>query len=283
MIQFDNVGYVVVKDWDAKVSDSFSLSNEPAQGYGFGYPKENASENGDDYSAITDVSTLKGVLDARQNDQYTPVRHTGIGDTYSVPPSFINLGDHDYIQVCEILNDADEDYDTEVDGEKFDNHMSVNLIRNIPLFFEREEWDEDDSYPEGGTWILTDNGYRMAGLVSFPADGGERDAKVIIGVFESNQLIGKGKKMTDSGADANAAYNLSAASLYQRHQGFEEWLAKNRQVVSVDLELSIQDIINFRMWHAVIVRSRMFIVKRLTLHLSMKRDAILSSADLISL
>lgn len=290
VVQFDMVGFAVVKDWNSKVSDAFMLSNEPAQGYAFGWPKEDTGEDSELSSEITEVSTLKGVLDARQYSQYTPVRHTGIGDTYSVPPGYINLGDHDSVQVCELLNDSNEDYETRpggrngFDGETVDNHMSAYLIKNVPIFYEKEEWDEDDSYPQGGTWITVASGYRMAGQVSFPADGGERDSKLIIGVYESGQLVGKGKKMnSDSGADANASYNLSSESLYQKHQSYLNWIAQDRNVVSVDLDLSVQDIADFRMWFTVMVRSQMFVVKKLRILLSSKRDSILSTADLVRL
>lgn len=286
LLQFDNIGYVVVKDWDAKMAEGHSYSREPAQGYGFGYPKEDNGNKGEASSEIAEVSTLKGVLDSRKPGEYVPVKHTGTGDTYSVPPNYIGLGPdsaHDTVQVCEILHVSDEDYDTEIDGNKVDNHLSACLIRNIPTLTEREEWDEDDSYPEGGTWTVTETVYRMAGLVSFPADGGERDSKMIIGVYEDGQLVGKGYKMSAEGADSRTEYSLSAESLYQRHQKFEAWLAKDRQVVQVDLDLSLTDISSFRMWHAVMVRNRMFIVKRLTLHLSMGQDHPVSSAELMSL
>lgn len=288
--QFDMVGFAVVKDWEEKVSDAFMLSNEPSQGYAFGWPKDDSDEESDLSSEISDVSTLKGVLDARQYGQYVPVRHTGIGDTYSVPPGYINISDHDFVQVCELLNDSNEDYETQpggrsgFDGETVDNHMTASLIKNVPIYFEKDEWDEDDSYPQGGVWITVDSGYRMAGQVTFPTDGGERDSKMILGVYDSGQLVGKGKMMvSDTGADANVSYNLSASNLYQKHEGYLNWLARDRQVVSVDLDLTVQDIAAFRMWHAVMVRSQMFIVKKLRIILSTKRDRILSTADLVRL
>ena len=289
VVMFDMVGFAVVKDWDSKVSDKFSLSNEPQQGYRFGWPKDNDTGGESDLSSeIIDVSTLKGVLDARQHSQYTPVRHTGIGDTYSVPPDDIYMGDHDSVQVCELLNDSNEDYEEipgrgrGFDGDTVDNHLSAYLIKNVPIFYEEEEWDEDDSYPQGGTWITVASGYRMAGQVTFPADGGERDSKLIFGVYESGQLVGKGKKMVpETGADANATYDLSAGSLYQKHQAYQSWIEKSRSVVSVDLDLSVQDIADFRMWHTVMVRNQMFVVKKLRILISTKRDSILSTADLV--
>ena len=163
--------------------------------------------------------------------------------------------------------------------------MSATLIKNVPTHYDREVWDEDDSYPQGGIWITVIDTYRMAGLVSFPADGAERDSKIIFGLFDDGQMYGKGYKMTGAGADAMSpyAYNLAAYSLAERRQQYREWLAKDRQVISVDLDLDLNDIASFRFWHAVMIRSRKFIVKRLTLRISARRDGILSSAELISM
>lgn len=291
LVNFALVGYVVTKDWDAKVCDTFSLTAEPAQGYGFGWPKEDNGNSGDVSGEITTVSTLKAVLDSRQYGQYVPVRHEGVlsipgtFDTYSVPPNYVMLEDHESVQVCEILNVYDDDIDEDINGNKVDNHMSATLIKNVPTHYEREVWDEDDSYPQGGVWIEVANVYRMAGQVKFPADGSERDSKIIFGLYGTGQMVGKGIKMLDNGNDGGSSYgySLAAYSLAERHQQYREWLAKDRQIISVDLNLDLNDIASFRFWHAVMIRSRKFIVKRLTLRISARRDGILSSAELISM
>ena len=281
---------VLAKDWDAKVCDTISMSAEPAQGYGFGWPKEDNGNSGEVSGEITTVSTLKAVLDSRQYGQYVPVRHEGVlsvpgtFDTYSVPPGDVMLENHESVQVCEILNVYDDDIDEDIDGNKVDNHMSAALIKNVPTHYEREVWDEDDSYPEGGTWIPVADVYRMAGQVSFPADGGERDSKIVFGCYNNGQMVGKGIRMLDNGSDATIETCLAAYALTSRlHQQYREWIAENRQVISVDLNLSLNDISSFRFWHTVMIRSRIFIVKRLTLRISARGDGILSSAELISM
>lgn len=292
LVNFALVGYAVTKDWDAKVCDTFSLSAEPAQGYGFGWPKEDNGNSGEVSGQISTVSTLKSVLDSRQYGQYVPVKHSGIlatpgtFDTYSVPSDYVNLGANEFVQVCEILNVYDEDIDEDINGNKVDNHMSATLIKNVPTYYNRMEWEEDDSYPQGGTWIQVASEYRMAGQVSFPADGSERDSRIIFGLFNSGQMVGKGLKMDgSSGGDycVTSLYSLAAYVLSARHEQYREWLAKDRQIISVDLNLDLNDIASFRFWHAVMIRSRKFIVKRLTLRISARRDGILSSAELISM
>ena len=290
LLNFMMIGYTVTSNWDSKVCDTFSLSVEPAQGYGFGWPKEDNKMSEEAYSEITTVSTLKGVLDARQYGEYVPVKHEGTRgtfDTYSVSPNYVFIADHEDVQVCEILDVYDEEIDTDINGNKVDNHMSASLIKNVPTHYNRQEWDEDDAYPQGGIWIDVEDVYRMAGLVTFPADGGERSSEIIFGVYQSGQMCGKGYKMSDDGSDSPviSAYGVSLAaySILDKHQEYQDWLAKDRQVISVDLNLSLMDIANFRFWHAVSVRSRLFIVKRLTIRLSARRDGILSSAELVSM
>lgn len=291
IMNFGLVDYVVItKDWDAKVCDTFSLSAEPAQGYGFGWPKEDNGNSGEASDEITTVSTLKAVLNARQYGQYVPVRHEGVlstpgtFDTYSVSPNYIMLEDHESVQVCEILNVYDEDIDEDINGNKVDNHLSATLIKNVPTHYEREVWDEDDSYPQGGVWIEVADVYRMAGQVTFPADGSERDSKMIFGNFHNGQMFGKGIMMLDNGNDNAFGFPLTGYRIADRfHNLYREWLAKDRQVISVDLNLSLNDIASFRFWHSVMIRSRKFIVKRLTLRISARRDGILSSAELISM
>lgn len=46
LVNFALVGYAVTNDWDAKVRDTFTLSGEPAQGYGFGWPSETSGNGG---------------------------------------------------------------------------------------------------------------------------------------------------------------------------------------------------------------------------------------------
>ena len=291
LVNFALVGYFVTNDWDAKVCDTFSLTAEPAQGYGFGWPKDDNGNSGEVSGEITTVSTLKAVLDARQYGQYVPVRHEGVlsipgtFDTYSVSPNYVMLEAHESVQVCELLNVYDDDIDEDINGNKVDNHMSATLIKNVPTHYEREVWDEDDSYPQGGVWIQVADVYRMAGQVKFPADGSERDSKIVFGLYGTGQMVGKGIKMLDNGNDAGSGYgySLAAYSLAERHQQYREWLAKDRQIVSVDLNLDLNDIASFRFWHSVMIRSRKFIVKRLTLRISARRDGILSSAELISM
>ena len=90
--------------------------------------------------------------------------------------------------------------------------------------------------------------------------------------------------MSDDGNDFQIGSSLTAATLYaDYHTEFEAWLAKDRQIISMDIDLSMQDINNFRMWQVVTVRNQLFLVKRLTLRLSTKMDRVLSSVELINL
>lgn len=269
-------------NWNGKISDKHSFTIEKATGYGFGYPmdeKVKGTISGD----VTPVITLKGVLDARVEGEYTPVRCTQTGDTYSVPPEDIYLEALYYARTCEILHISDMDYDNEIEGEKQDNHLSASLVMNVPVCF-MDMGTRTRSAPEGGGEEPEEEHYRMAGYVTFPKDGCERDTNAILGSYGSDQFVGKGVGMTDSGEDLQIASSLDAGALHTSfHRNFETWLAKDRQVIALDLDLSMQDISSFRMWNPVTVRNRLFLVKRLTLRLSARTSRVLSSVELISL
>lgn len=269
-------------DWDDKIADGHSFAAEKAMGYAFGYSKEDSDNDGVTSSEeITDVSSLKGVLNS---GAYPPavVRHAQTQDIYSVPVWFAGSARD---QTCDLLHVNQEEYDTEIDGEKQDNSLSVRMIRNVPIRFVQVEWEEDDGDPvNGGYYEITDSIYRMCGIVSFPADGAERSTETIIGCYELGQLVGKGLGMTSAGNDKSIGQSIDAHALYaQYHEDYEAWLSQDRQVVSVDLALDVPDIVSFRMWKTVCVRNRLFLVKRLTLHLSARMARVLSSCELISL
>ena len=286
VVPFASLASLTPVDWNGKISDGHTFSTEKATGYGFGYQQEEVGKDNLPEEQITVVSTLKGVLDAGTTVGHVPVKYSVTGDVFSTDPVII-LDENREIKTCEILYFVNDDHDAEIDGDKQDNHLSATLIRNVPAYFQDDvQGSESGEGPLRGDRAVPPrtSGYKMAGQVSFPADGGERDSKVIVGVYLDGQLLGKGVYMNAAGYDMIPVTSLAADTLYSSyHQAFEAWLAKNRQVISVDVNLSLQDIASFRMWQVVTVRNRLFLVKRLTLGLSVRLGRILCSAELISL
>lgn len=276
IVPFSAIGTDLV-DWDNKLSDKYTFSIEKATGYKFGY-QHDEQNNCEEFNEIIDVNNFIDILAPTQLTAGEFARHDHTKDIYTSRMSSMNLDDHHTAKLCILFHFENIDSETRINGDEFDNTLSANLIQNVPHVFAREAADG-----QNGSQFL-ERYYRLAGQVSFPKDGDDRKSTIILGVFEDGQLVGKGIRMSENISDVQTSYDLSAESLYNSyHKKFAAWLAKDRQVIQADLDLSLSDISSFRMWHAVMVRNRLFIVKRLTLHLSMGLDHPLSSVELMSL
>ena len=84
--------------------------------------------------------------------------------------------------------------------------------------------------------------------------------------------------------DFDSGMSLAPKDLYGKfHKSFKEWIAKDRQVIKADMDLSPVDIANFRMWRKVVLNGRQFIVKKLSFTFYANSDRIESSAEFLSL
>lgn len=268
ILSFSSIGSVIL-DWDDKISDQHSFTIEKATGYRFGY-QHDSQNSCDELEEIIPVPSFLDILFPTYMTAGEFARHDETNDIYTSRRSSEDLGDGHSVNRCHLYYFDNTDYETTVNGESFDNVLSFRLIRNVPHVFSNPSLQEE---------------YRkLAGQVTFPKDGEDRDSSIILGAFDSGQLFGKGIRLSDDGGDVQASPDLSIGTLYNSyHKEFARWLSKDRQVIDVDLDLSFQDISSFRLWHVVCVRNRLFLVKKLTLRLSVRDERILSSAELISL
>ena len=122
------------------------------------------------------------------------------------------------------------------------------------------------------------------------ASGNRRDrpADVYIALYGNGQACDKGVVIADpdsaESADLTIGDSLAPEALFERyHQAYAAWLAKDRQLLSVNLNLSVIELASFRMWQAVRVRSRNFLVSKLTVRVAASADGVNVNADLISL
>lgn len=98
-------------------------------------------------------------------------------------------------------------------------------------------------------------------------------------VFADNADV----EMSDHVADFNSGLSLAPKDLYEKfHKGFETWIAEERQALTVDVNLSPVDIANFRMWQKVLLRGRVFVVKKLSFTFYADSDRIETTGDLLS-
>lgn len=129
---------------------------------------------------------------------------------------------------------------------------------------------------------------RMAPILTLPTTGADRPSEVCIALYGNGQACDKGVVIADPGnassADLQIGNSLAPEALFERyHQAYAAWLAKDRQLLSVDVNLSPFELSSFRMWQAVRVRSRNFLVSKLSVRVAASADGVDVSADLISL
>lgn len=271
-----------VLDWSEKIStDSYSLGKEAATSYILKF-------NNSDEDNVYDVSNLSEDLEAGDittcqafedlihnlggivNGEDTgpkAVRHAATRDIYSGRKQV--FGRAHYLICSDILYHHNPVINTELGSAEssFDNSIDFNLVKCLP-----------ESYPKGDTCQ-----YRMAPVIEAPTIGETRGSNVYIGIFANNQLVDKGIYINTAGEDTNLGVSLSPDSLFKKyHQAFADWLAQDRQTVTASLNLSIKDIVSFRMFNKVRFASRTWIVKKLTLTFSVDSDHVEATGEFIS-
>lgn len=274
-------------DWDGRVSDMYRSSRENRIGYELDFEKENtASERNADTAAS--AATLCGILAAARED-YDVVKHSTLADLYSMKKAdAVQINRQGSRQetipvgtVLEILIDRCDRTGAKREAEGTEETKTIkvglHLAKCVPV---RRHW-----FPNN-TNLASDT--RMAAVLTLPAFGAERPKEAYIALYANGQACDKGVVIADpdntSSADLTVGDSLTPEALFERyHQAYAAWLAKDRQLLSVDVNLSPIELASFRMWQAVRVRSRNFLVSKLSVRVAASADGVDVSADLISL
>ena len=265
-------------DWTWKVSDDWDAALEEAQGYRFSY------DNADDENTMGSADAAKvggrNFLQEIAEDlssAFPNLRHFVLGDVYSKAGGYTDMVWHEMGNV--------ESENTE---NTFDNSVDFELVRSVPLRLQTRRESADPE--EDGTIMFLWFSYRMAPIVE-PGELGERGSKMYVGLMSQGQLSDKqvvfadnaDVEMSDHVADFNSGLSLAPKDLYEKfHKGFETWIAEERQALTVDVNLSPVDIANFRMWQKVLLRGRVFVVKKLSFTFYADSDRIETTGDLLS-
>lgn len=267
---------------DDVVSDrNFTSSKESAQGYKFGFSSDPVATNTDlEESDQESASSYKGVMDAASDeDEYKAVLLSTTGELFSVPPKKEgsvrpprpgepSTGTPAY-NSCDILSSGDEYEDSEIDGEAFDSQADCELAKAVPV---RLSMNSDNS------------SYFLATRVSFSSDGAKRDSSVIIGKYAQHQLTGHGITFNSDGTESQVSDPITARTLFSEyHTAFKAWVGKDRQVLKVDAVISPSMLYEFQIWRRVILRNRLFFVRKINMRLSVKDGQTDSSMELVSL
>jgi len=278
-------------DWDGKVSDRFRSRREPAEGYALRYSDGDDGDSANAESPGT-AATLAAVV-AGAAEEYDVAQHTPTGDLYSRKLNTVTMfgvtghsssGDiyGPVGTIDEVLIDRQGSSGTARAGSAEDNERIVDIGFKLPR-----------CAPSGWTKHYDDGSAdqvirRMAPIISLPATGGDRPADVYVAIYGNGQAGDKGVVIANpdsaSSADLEIGDSLAPVELFQEyHQAYAAWLAGDRQILSVDLDLSTYELVSFRMWQAVRVRSRNFLVSKLSVRIAASGDGVDVSADLISL
>lgn len=278
-----------VLDWNDKVSDKFSASIEKASSYTFGY-SNNDNENTYDPTGLgKDIESNNVVEKSNMFDiltsislakDYIATRHTGTGDMYSGRGMNITLKDgHANMPFMDMLLHNIPKVSTEDDLENaFDSTVDFKCVRCMPTELLNINTD------------ITDSWYGLCPIVEFPAIGEDRSSDVWIGLLFNNQLVDKGYYLqtpTMQGGgheliERNSGQSLAPEALYKRfHKPFAEWLAKDKQVITADVYLTLDDIASLRMYNKIAIRSRAFLIKKITLSFAVNSETIETTADFI--
>lgn len=180
--------------------------------------------------------------------------------------------------LCDLLwhNATAKDLTSEDDESAWDNSTDIDLVCCIPTLRLKNSSADWSSYEKKGA---------IAPVVDVPTPGSDRTTDVLLGLVANGQMCDHGRTMPPSqGDDILSGPDLAPAALFEaRHRAFAEWLSTDRQVITADVNLTIPGLSAFRLWEPVSIRNRRFLVRKLSVRVSVSSGTLSSTADLISL
>lgn len=271
------------EDWEEKVSDVYALGTEDGEIYDFGYGNDD-SENvySDDEAGvnITTVETLQRMCSnyyIEPSTDYSPVKVLDNGNIYSwmirdTGEYQVFMGDMLYHNLGERPDESDSKKST------YDAASDFILVKCIPISAFR-------SSPSVACNLC------VCPIIDFPSMDGERPKDVYIGLLKENQMVDKGPvydRATRSPSQSFSWVKMSQSLVPQDlrnglHRTFADWIEKDRQLVSVDLNLSVMDIAGLKLWRKVYFCGRTWLIKKLTLTFAVAADSIRVSGDFVSM
>lgn len=266
-------------DWNDKVSDVYSLESEESRSYKLGF-KEDATGNDnyiEDNPELIKVPAYSYMATEMKGNKYKAVERTDTGCAYSGKNPIYRFPKYLYVPFVDVIHRADV-YSIGETENVCDMSSDFNLVKCIPVRTVAKNGDQLE--------------YRdaMCPRVDFPPLDGSRPKEVYIGLISGNQFTDNGRIFRTTGGyfeyafEENTGLSLLPNELYDScHKPFAEWLAKEKTMISADVNLSEYDIHNFRIWDKVLIRSRLFVVKKLTVTISAASGHIACRGDFVSL
>lgn len=277
-----------VADWSDKVGDVFTSEREAAQSYELSYGSSEENEDSGILEKDTTANNLEEVIN-NDSDEYVAIEHINSGEIYSarsvgihvyVAPTKDRPDSGYYEDIQEILCDRITEPGPATSGVEEESCMSVSiglrLVRCVPI---RHYWYDFSNSFGGGIQNIE----HMAALMSLPSVESERPSDVYVAVLHDGQSSDRGIVIGKDGDDS-AGLDITPGALFETyHKSFAEWIGKDRQRISVDLNISVYEAANFRMWRKVYILGRYFLIEKLSIRFNAGSDDSEISADLIAL
>lgn len=287
-VRFNDVVAASAEDWSGKISDEYSLDKEDICQYTFGFADDDSSGYGS--SSLTEatiadevpmVAGLSKVLAAASTGDYTAVQEAFTGDVFS--GKFIYFrGNKVYLEDMVFHNTKSRESEVPgSDASSFDAKSDFTPVRTIPEVLYK-------GTPSSSYSPI----YRVAPLVAQIPSDSDRDTKVYVGYVYGGQMSDSGYTLGPDGKDLFCGSPLtkldypslmSVDDLWMKyHENFATWLSSERQCVTADLNLSLFDICNFRMYRLVYFNARRWVVRKLTLTFNVNSDSVSARGEFLS-
>ena len=289
------LGGTDVKDWSSKISDTYSSRPEPPKGYILKF-NDDSSDNSYDARNLTsdiddgDIEERNSYHDLLWRDtpdigEYSTRLHKPTGDIFSYTTVWIDGANKEYavgIWPADSLLRANNVVEMTVEDSEdvIDNSINFTLARPVP-----------DAVMNADTY---DYELRVAPLITPPAIGEERGSTVIIGLIAEKQMTDKGYVSVyayDSElwglpvfSDKSLGFSLDPKALFAKyHSRLVQWLEKRRQVVTVDLNLTTEEIASFRMYDKVYFKGRQWLPVKLSVSIDIASGSVTASGEFVSI
>lgn len=272
-------------DWTARIDDDAQIEIEEGKGYEYGFSGVADTE----VTGFVAHRTL--ILDCANADEGEVSYCRESGDIYrKVRRNIINAGgkEMDLPGLAVLKQQAMiPDADTAVAGfrDTFSAVSELTPVESLPYLFYRIDGITMWTYSV------------MAPVVDAPPVGGKRTDTLLVGTLETameTPPFAEAVQMTSNGCYAanpiawpskmwGGLALTGPDGLFERfHKPFAAWLAKEKTVVTVAVDLSAADIARFSIRRKVMIRNRLFIVRTLAVTFDTSSDAIHTEATLVA-
>lgn len=286
---FNDIVEAAPLEWDDKISDIYSSSKEPSCKYVFGFSDDSSGKlSSSDMSlnvSKNKIMIADGYIDAltmMEGEEYTPVENYNTGDVYS-GKSYLFQKHRAYL-VDSIYHNARKREIGGDEGSSFDSSVDFIPVCAIP----------DVIYYEKSDNVLSPF-YLAAPIIPPMVSNEERDSKVYMGYVFDGQMTDSGFTVGEEGKEhyrgvqftkmpeSTRPHLMSVDRLLDEyHEAFANWISSERQCVTADLNLSLLDICNFRMYRLVYFNARRWVVRKLTLTFNVNSDSVSARGEFLS-